>query len=697
MFSKTKLAIVIASTLATGAVYASSLTTAKTPEEISRTEIGSEFAHILNADNGSVLEQNTIMSGDGKVLVLFAADFSGAQETASRIFFGDDFSKKHIISGDVDNGVPTLSYDGSIVVHYFNTYTVREGDKWIEHKVPETENYTLLGVTPSGLLYGIGNDNAIQLRTPIDHKVVKEKFIGKFAPIVGRNHDGSVLLTKFGNPTVYYGENYSKKKELIFFKDGVYADGISGLVSGELAKVSPDGNVIMNHDIVYSGPDYEKKTVVSKTLNGKTDPNSVVILQVANKDGSVLGGSIAGPQLEGGNDFRREYRPVIWFGKDWSETKDLGTLGQKDTDQGIVYAMSDDGEVMTGLSTNAEGKYAVTLWKLIKKEEPQIEPQVAPQVEPEQPKNDFDTVAIDAAKTRESVAKRAASTLNMFENQYYGLRSLLNGCDIENEQAGSYCVSARSNLAGRQNAREVKVGVSGAYNFTENWSAGFVLDHTVYAKWTDGYHRNKNNYGASVHAQWKNKYNDTTEFYIRPALSFSNYKMNVDRPMLAGTELGHGKTRFKGLMLSLTLGQNYQGKEFALGWNAGVRHSRLAQNAYNETDIAFPISYGKASYKDISVFAGLNVKKAVTEKLNWLAALEVETAFKQKHPEMKAYNQYLGEMTHSKTMPKTSISFATGVEYKLNQNFRLELMPKVTKVNHGPVRWDVSLNLTGQF
>ncbi|MGQ0285886.1 autotransporter domain-containing protein [Pasteurellaceae bacterium 22721_9_1] len=716
-FNKTSVAILVATMLSSSVLYASPFTTAEV-DEIKTSNVSEvDFPHpehYLNFPQFII----PVLSGDGKTLLI---NTLGNGEAEGAIFYGEGYSNKHKIgAGAFGVLMPSISEDGSIAIADEVRFNKFENGQWNEHQLQNGD--LIIGVAGNGAIYS-SSDNPLgslprdpsiiyRLRDPQNPDNIIREINAGTASLTQVNHDGSVWLfnnnnTQYNSDSalVYYGNNLASNV-VLDFSEVVDPEHFFPSLSYPLeanALMSPDGKVVYKGGwgkaILYSGQDYGVKSEISG--HGKN-----VFLYASNYDGSVLGGAIGrgwantyprigfnGEELDSLGFPLVDMRPIIWYGTNWQQSKDVGTLGGKVSDGGVIYSMSYDGSVMSGMSANAEGKYVPTLWRVIKnpKPEPVPQPEPTPEIKPEEPS----VIILDPNKTKETIAKVGLDSFKAMEFQRYGLISLLKGCDVEQGE-GHYCVSLRSGLSGQGKSRDVRVGVSAAYKFTDNLSAGFVVEHSVYNRLQASYGRAHNNIGVGLYAEWKHKA-DNSEFYIRPAVSFSRYNMDVQRQALVGTEFAEGNTKLKGRMLSLTLGQEHKLNEDKLGWFLGVRHGKIAQKGFSDNAQGFPISYDKMTYKDTALFAGVNYNKAVTDKLNWLSSIEVEQRIHQDNPTFRAYNPYLGEVKLDHKMPKTALTLASGVEYKMNDTFRVSLMPSITKAYSSQLYWNVGLNLTGQF
>lgn len=301
---------------------------------------------------------------------------------------------------------------------------------------------------------------------------------------------------------------------------------------------------------------------------------------------------------------------------------------------------------------------------------------------------------IEPEKTKADIEEIGRKTFNTFQNQRYGLVNLLEGCQVENG-LGHYCLDLSSSMWGQKQDREAKVGISMAYALTDNFSIGSAIEHIVY---NNIFASNKyRNLGLGLFTEWKNKQRNK-EFYLRPAISFSFHQGNLERPIRAGTEYAYSKINMKGTALSLTFGEQYKLANNAnLDWFAGVRYMNLEQKQHQDSSEYFPIQYDAMRYQESNIFAGFTFKKALTDKLNWLSKLELEQIIHQRNPIFLAHNPYLGDIEFKHKLARNSLSLSTGLEYQINDNFRVSLAPGITKYSAQPIRWNIGLNLIGRF
>lgn len=336
------------------------------------------------------------ISGDGKTLIL-ENGFAKSELISNGhtpVLSGENFINRDLIDTIGQLTPISISFDG--VYLYPNSY-IGVGDRYYEKKNGTWEvnqqyrdRISIHGITENGLIFG--NAKGTQefiLLDPKNGQIIMQKLLEvrpnqtPFAASYNKeNGEVIILSTTFGPgmknfDIIYSKDNNWKKQTYSIDSDAILEKfflgdtngSIGGLENFILPRLSPNGKVVLGpQETIYFGEDYQKQKNLTKTLNGKNYTDGFA--WASNFDGSLIGGGV-GEQFNDIDNylFNVRLRPVIWYGENWDTIKDLGTLGGKDTDNGIVHSISHDGKVVAGMSHNSEGYYVPTLWYIIEKAE----------------------------------------------------------------------------------------------------------------------------------------------------------------------------------------------------------------------------------------------------------------------------------------------------------------------------------------
>lgn len=85
--------------------------------------------------------------------------------------------------------------------------------------------------------------------------------------------------------------------------------------------------------------------------------------------------------------------------------------------------------------------------------------------------------------------------------------------------------------------------------------------------------------------------------------------------------------------------------------------------------------------------------------LKWISGIEIEKSIENKQPVYNAHDPYHFLKTYSKKaeFSDTRGAVYSGVEYALNKNLKVSVMPGVSRTALGDIAWGGSIHLTGHF
>lgn len=365
----------------------------------------------------------------------------------------------------------------------------------------------------------------------------------------------------------------------------------------------------------------------------------------------------------------------------WTEAEgmqDLGTLGG---DTSLASAVSDDGSVIAGRSTTASGDEHATLWKFV------VSPPEGPDVLP--------PVIVDVDNTVKTVAALANDTFAVMEMQRLALGKLQHRCDVS--RAGEICYSAITDLGGFDGNVDALGGATIGYGFTEHFSAGVTLGHSLWQDLPGSFERNNSNIGGGLYAQWK----DTTatgDWYLRGSLAGNRYHVQPARRVFGVTEAGKGDSHITGWSASVELGQSHHVADQArFGYYGGLRHGALKMDAYTESNAAFPFSYSDVSYRLTSLYAGTHYAMPLADAVTWSMNAEIEQDLSQDAPSVTASADYIGTLRFNADPDRTRGVLSTSLSYDMNDSVSLSATPYIAHTAVSEAVVGTMLKLYGKF
>ena len=483
--------------------------------------------------------------------------------------------------------------------------------------------------------------------------------------------------------TVWYGDGWTNKKDLGSLTNE--AEFIS-----RANAISKDGKVIggMSHSgdkgsstaTLWVGDEWNAKIKLG-SLDGQNLYDSEV--NAISGDGKVAGGW-------SGNQ-NQEYRPIVWSGDNYNIKTDLGTLSKNNRGNAIVSSFNQDGTIVAGFSedeTHNNGSWRPTVWKLKYTENnptpPVLTPPANPPVltPPTTPTPPVIVTKIDAANTMQTVNKMGQDSFTLMSMQSHALDRLQYSCINYNGVCFGVQqdVSLAKDKEGNKH-RDVAMGVNVGYGFGSGLSAGVSLDRSINRKLPDSYRHSNDNVGVGAVV----RYHSPNGYFSEISGAYDKYTATITRPTLANTEIGVNDADIKGMAYGLKIGKNFgsQNKHRAY---VGVKHRDISRGAYTENEqTAFPISYGKMSYKNTALTAGASTNVALTDKLSWVFDIQVERHLSGDNSiytaSLTGVEKY--EFSHTNTPAKTQGYVATGISYEVVPQTRIEVMPYVNKSANG--------------
>ena len=384
--------------------------------------------------------------------------------------------------------------------------------------------------------------------------------------------------------------------------------------------------------------------------------------KAANGDGSVIGGLAANNENEG--------RATIWSGSNWTDKKDLGTLKSDNSGGSEVRGLSADGSIAVGEAFNDDNLRRSVVWNL---------------------RNLNNARPTDTANTRASLSLLSADTAAMLAQRARAAQTLLDTCRAD---GGKFCYSAGYTHDVGHGARSRGAGFAFGYGFSDNFDAAVSLAVPARAE-ENGSHRLKSGVGIGLSARLHNG----AGWYAVPAAAFETDKTRIRRPHLNGTESPENTVRTKGRAYSLTAGRDYgTSGEKTLGWYAALRRTEAERPSYSEdASLSFPFAYGAAKLKETSLAAGIKGRLPLTGKLAWYGNAEIAQRVGGGKARFTASAPFFGAFEEARETTRTRPSVQTGVDYAFSPSAVLSLGGYVGRNAFSGTDKGMFLKLNGKF
>ncbi|EFL91255.1 Autotransporter beta-domain [Candidatus Regiella insecticola LSR1] len=287
---------------------------------------------------------------------------------------------------------------------------------------------------------------------------------------------------------------------------------------------------------------------------------------------------------------------------------------------------------------------------------------------------------IDATNTRDTISKLATDTFSVMAFQQQALTRLQQGCI---SARGDWCWSINTNIS-HVITKDIVPGFNLGYGLTELFSLGGVIEHAFSRPFSDTHEINGNNFGLGFYADWHFPFS-FGKSYLRPAVSFSQYDLDIERSVLSHTEGGKGNSKLNGLGASIEGGQNFIfSNRVSLGWHAGLRYSHLSRNTYQEKNaVSFPVEYDEINYDNATGYMGADVRVSVLPSLMWMSGIEIRHTLKDNDLIYNAQADAIGAFSTKADLTETRNMLKTGVTYTLHKNLSLSVLTSLNQTNEG--------------
>ncbi|TMU89357.1 autotransporter domain-containing protein [Brucella haematophila] len=585
------------------------------------------------------------LSGDGSVIVGSAQDENRINHAVKWVNISDDPSVEHYATdlntlGGNSSDALAVSRDGNVIVGWAQDST---GKQYATSWVGDTTTPTQLGASAdavSSQAIGVSADGTM--------------IIGN--EDLGSNHErGLSWATGQSNVTVLNTLGGNISKAVAVSGDGKVVVGFSDNGSAEFHAVSWLNGSAEATDL--------------NTLGG----NSSTAKAVSNNGAVIVGGA----DYTDGNQ-----HAAAWVNGS-TQAMDLGTLGR---DTSVANAVSDDGTVIVGSVANDNDFDHVALWKLVPPPAPNPTPDPTPAPTP---------VGIDVTNTVVTVAALAHDTFSVMESQRATLGRLQTSCDVS--KAGESCYSISTDIGKSGNSKDMLGWMTLGHAFTDNFSAGVSVAHSLWRDLPGDFDHEDNNLGGGLYARWRDQ-TANGSWYVQGSAAINRYDVKRTRRVLGYTEPGTGDSTINGWGVQLEAGQSFDlANKSSFGYYGGLRYDDLKMDGYTETNAYFPFTYSDVKSQRTTAYLGANYGMALTDKVRWSVNAEIEQDLSHKDPSVTASADYVGSYKFDSDAAHTRGSLSTTVSYAFSDAVSIGVTPYVNRTVNKDTGFGAIIGLSGKF
>ncbi|MBA8840750.1 autotransporter domain-containing protein [Ochrobactrum sp. RH2CCR150] len=662
------------------------------------------------------------VSANGKVIVGWSGDSYGASGNFATVWLNGS-SAGVMLDGYEDYGegfldvvskttATAVSGDGSVIVgHFMDENDHSHAAKWV----------------------GVSADNVFNLATDLD--------------TLGGDNSAALAISRNGNVIVGWAQNSAGKQFAASWRDEATTptqlDAPTEAISSQAIAVSNDGAVIIGNEDLGSyrerGLSWVNGASTPTVLNPVGDGHSSSAVAVSG-DGKVIIGE--SEIFEASNRTTATYHAVSWINGS-ADATDLGTLGggtsiaKAVSNNGVVIvggadytdgnlhaaawvngstqamdlgtlgglssradAVSDDGTVIVGYATPEYGPDHVALWKLVPPPTPDPDPKpTPPNPDPDQkptpPNPDPKPVGIDVTNTVQTVAALAHDTFSVMESQRATLGRLQTSCDVW--KAGESCYSISTDIGKSGNSKDMLGWMTLGHAFTDNFSAGVSIAHSLWRDLPGDFDHDHNNIGGGLYARWRDQ-TANGSWYVQGSAAVNRYDVKRTRRVLGYTEPGTGDSTINGWGVQLEAGQSFDlANQATVGYYGGLRYDDLKMDGYTETNAYFPFTYSDVKSQRSTAYLGANYGMALTDKVRWSVNAEIEQDLSHKDPSVIASADYVGSYKFDSDAAHTRGSLSTTVSYAFSDAVSVGVTPYVNRTVNKDTAFGAIIGLSGKF
>lgn len=538
-----------------------------------------DLGTLKSDDTGSAMAYG--VSADGLVIVGAAeSDLSSQRAFRYQVATGEMTDLGTLMSGNLGTSVANaVSASGEVIAGLADT------DKGTRHAFRWVAGDS--GLTDLGTLKTDGSGNSWSQFISADGRVI----VGQSETDTGdvhlfRHNAGDLALT---DPGTLNADNSG-----------------SSVVRG----LSADGRVMVgqasaagNSQHAFRHEEGDNRLTDLGTL--RNDKQGYSIANGVSADGVVVVGTAEADN----NEFRAFYHTA-----GATQMTDLGTLRSDNAGTSDAMAVSADGTVIAGQAMTDDGRLHAALWKITL------------------PGPDPDITVVDVYNTRRAtsqLAVRMASVLSLYQGALMSL---------EDERClpgpHNYCVGISSGYEEVTARSRLTSGLYGAVRFAQAqmWTVGASLTLAGSTRLAEGYDATggrKPGVGAFVRYQSEL---EGTGLNAEVFGAFLHQDVTVRRPVLQGTEAGHGMTALTGKSLGLRVDYGLALRsDLLFSPVLGLRHRTVYQDAYGEADdVAFPVSYSRTGRENTDLLMGLEMMKKTVSGFRFDGGAGAEISLKRR-------------------------------------------------------------------
>ncbi|MGN7963135.1 autotransporter domain-containing protein [Brucella sp. 22210] len=666
------------------------------------------MAPITLGDLGYGHIQIKALSANGTVAVGSAAVTAGANATRPVKWMAGSPNaiELDMVPGDTTAAASAVSQDGSVIIGTSTGTPTNRGVQWVGGSTTPIElgavspnNATeAIAVSDDGKVIG-GNEEIFGIGPHPTHAVswVNGSTTANDLQPLGGTSSYLKAVSANGSALVGWAEVSGNVKHAAAWFDGVtQAIDLGVLEAGQLSvanAVSANGNPIVGDASKSDGYTY----AVSWADRAETPTALASVTGLNGSSAAAVSGD--GAVIVGYAGQGADTHATAWVGGG-ATSIDLGVLGMVNSK---ATAVSRDGKVILGTTysdtVQTDLQSHLALWKLITPTPPDPDPDPNPQPTPPNPDPTPTptpvVVPLDVTNTVQTVAALAHDTFSVMESQRATLGRLQTSCDVW--KAGESCYSISTDIGKAGNSKDMLGWMTLGHAFTDNFSAGFSVAHSLWRDLPGDFDHEDNNLGGGLYARWRDQ-TANGSWYVQGSAAINRYDVKRTRRVLGYTEPGTGDSTINGWGVQLEAGQSFDlANQSTVGYYGGIRYDDLKMDGYTETNAYFPFTYSDVKSQRTTAYLGANYGMALTDKVRWSVNAEIEQDLSHKDPSVTASADYIGSYKFDSDAAHTRGSLSTTVSYAFSDAVSIGVTPYVNRKVNKDTGFGAMIGLSGKF
>ena len=238
------------------------------------------------------------------------------------------------------------------------------------------------------------------------------------------------------------------------------------------------------------------------------------------------------------------------------------------------------------------------------------------------------------------------------------------------------CISAggRYSTIDNPSSNSSAAVVTLGYKVNSNIRIGGFLDQSVTNNNPTGIDISNKNPMMGAFAYW-NQQADGLGYQVKLANAYQDKDLTTTRDVIGTSEAGRGTTSLNSRSYVGELSYAFMFKENTLVRPYfALRHTNIEQNAYTETGVDNPLTYGALNNRTTSALMGVKFKHALTPKANLIGSLGVEQDLHHKIDQLTATAAGIAGLTSenlSSNLHRTRPVASIGATYDIAKTQRL--------------------------